>query len=87
MSEEKCILSSEDDEVELEPGQIRDAAEELGVPFGCKQGICGTCIVDVVEGMENLEPKNDKEEDMGLQDDQRLCCQAKIKKGRVKIDW
>ena len=83
----EVILASESQEVELNPGPIMSAAEELGVPFSCRQGICGTCEVEVVEGMENLEPKNDKENNMKLPDGSRLCCQAEIKQGKVKIDF
>ena len=59
-----AILASADRDIELRAGPIRDAAEELGVPFGCKQGICGTCEVEVLEGQDNLEAKNNKEENM-----------------------
>lgn len=62
---------------------IMDACEDLGVPFACRAGMCGTCIITVQEGMENLEPTTPEEEDMGLADDQRLACQAIIKSGTV----
>ena len=49
-----------ENERELADGSaIRDAAEELGVPFGCKQGICGTCKIDILEGSENKLKDND----------------------------
>ncbi len=85
---EKAILASDNDEVEVEPGSvITDAAEKLGVPFTCKQGICRTCEAEIVEGAENLEEPTDNEKNMNLPDGHRLCCQAKIKGGRVKIKW
>lgn len=65
--------------------QIRDKAEELGIPFGCKQGRCGTCRSVILEGMENLYEKNDREIEMGLEENERLCCQAKIKNGTIRI--
>lgn len=65
--------------------RIFDACDELGMPFGCTDGLCGTCMCRVVQGMENLEPKNDKEEDMDLEPDQRLACQAVIKSGLVEL--
>lgn len=83
-----AILKTEDNSVELDDGTaIIDAAETLGVSFGCRQGMCSTCKVKVLEGMENLEEKNQEEIDMGLADDERLCCQAKIKSGEVKIQF
>ena len=59
--------------------------DELGVMFGCKQGMCGTCRIHIVEGMENLFEKNDRENDMSLDEDERLTCQCKIKTGTIKI--
>ena len=66
--------------------QVKDKCEELGIIFGCKDGLCGTCKVKVIEGMENLSEKNEKEVDFGLEDNERLMCQAKIKHGTVKVD-
>ena len=77
-----------DSEVEVQDGElIRDAAEQLGVPFGCKNGICGTCMVDVEEGQENLSELTPEEEDMGRDREHRLACQAKIKEGTVTIKF
>ena len=74
--------------VSIPDGQlIRDVCEqELDIPFSCKDGICGTCKIKIIDGMSNLSPKNDKEIDMGIEKDQRLACQTKIKSGNVKID-
>jgi len=69
----------------LDNEQIKDKAEELGIIFGCKQGRCGTCRSTVLEGMENLFEKNDREINMGLEGNERLICQCKIKSGVVKI--
>ena len=66
---------------------IMEAAKELDVPFGCQNGMCGSCIITVEEGLDNLNEKNDKEEDMGLEDNQRLACQCWIKTGTVKIKF
>ncbi|HIH13599.1 TPA: 2Fe-2S iron-sulfur cluster binding domain-containing protein, partial [Candidatus Woesearchaeota archaeon] len=52
-----AILKTAEKQVELADGSpILDAAKELGVPFGCHSGICGTCHIEVEEGMENLAP-------------------------------
>lgn len=63
-----------------------DKAEELGVAFGCQDGRCGSCRVEVIEGMSNLNEKTENEKDL-LNDDKthRLMCQCKINKGVVKI--
>ena len=65
--------------------EIKDKCEELGIPFGCRQGRCGTCRIKVIEGMENLFEKNERENEMGLEEGERLTCQCKIKHGVVKI--
>lgn len=81
-----ATLKSDEQEVEVQDGEkTMNAAEQLGVPFGCRQGICGTCKVEVVEGMENLSERNDQENAMGLADAERLMCQCAIKQGLVKI--
>jgi ferredoxin len=73
-------------EVELEDGsRVKDACKKIGIPFGCEDGQCGTCAVEIVEGVENLEGLNQKEEDMGMDEKWRLCCQCTIKKGVVKV--
>lgn len=81
-----AILKTDNKEVELVDGSpVMNAAEELGIAFGCRQGVCGTCKVEVVEGMENLEPKTQQELDLGLEGNERSMCQCKIKSGTVKI--
>ena len=73
-------------EAQVEDGsQILEACESLGVPFGCQDGLCGTCIVTVDEGMENLSGKNDKEQEMGLAGDQRLACQCVLNGGSISL--
>ncbi|HLC69291.1 MAG TPA: 2Fe-2S iron-sulfur cluster-binding protein [Candidatus Bilamarchaeaceae archaeon] len=61
------------------------------VLFACKTASCGSCLVRVVEGAENLEPPNDQEklglEAFGTMPTQRLCCQAKIKQDTVKLEY
>ena len=76
----------EDKVIEVEENSsIKPACLELGVPFGCQAGICGTCIIDVVEGEENLSDLSVEEEDMGMSEVRRLACQAKIKQGDITI--
>lgn len=66
---------------------IIETCMELGVPFSCESGQCATCVIMVAEGMQNLEPMNDVEEEMGLRDNERLACQARIKSGTVRATW
>ena len=62
-----------------------DSCEDMGMPFGCTEGVCGTCRCTVVSGMENLSPVNVKEEDMDLDAGERLACQCTIKSGTVEF--
>lgn len=82
-----AILKTNTEDMEVENGgPVVEAAEELGVPFGCFAGVCGTCKVTVLAGIENLEDKTDEEEDMDLEDNERLMCQAVIVSGTVVIE-
>ena len=84
----KLILEDKEKEI-ADDSEIKDICEnEFNIPFGCKDGICGTCIINVDEGNENLSEKNEKEKDMlPDNDNERLACQCKIKKGIVKISY
>ncbi|MDP3758124.1 MAG: 2Fe-2S iron-sulfur cluster binding domain-containing protein [Candidatus Daviesbacteria bacterium] len=66
---------------------IKDACEKLGVPFSCTEGICGTCMIEIVDGQENLSELTQEEKDMGRDKKHRLACQCKIKSGVVKIKY
>lgn len=68
-------------------GAILDACEDLGVPFGCQAGECATCLVKVLDGGENLAPRNFAEESMRLRPNERLACQAKVLNGRVVLTY
>lgn len=50
-------------------------------------GTCGTCVVDVIQGFEKLEPKTDQEieisSDRNWQSKERLCCQIHPQDGLV----
>ncbi len=84
----KIIDTKTEAEIELPDGEdIRDACEKLGVPFGCQNGLCGTCMIDINSGDENLSDLT--EEELILERDRihRLACQCKIDKGEVGISW
>ncbi len=83
-----AILKTSQRVVDVPDGNpLLDYAKELGVPFGCHAGMCGTCLVEVEEGFDNLAPYSLAEQEMGLQGKQRLCCQAKIEQGTVEIKF
>lgn len=83
----KLIFNNE--EITIEDGiPIKDACEEMGVPFACEEGVCGTCVIEVEEGMSNLSDFTQEEGDfLGEMGDERLACQCKIKCGLVKIKF
>ena len=58
-------LDLNDEEIEIPDGEnITDYIEEAGVPIGCSNGVCGTCEVEVLSGMNNLSEVNQEEEDL-----------------------
>ncbi len=85
----KLIFEDNQEEIELEDGSpIQDSCEKAGIPFACTEGICGTCVIEVTEGMENLSPYKQEEEDfLGEMQKERLACQCNIQKGTVKIKF
>jgi ferredoxin len=49
-------------------------------------GFCTTCMCKVQQGMENLSPRNDREENMGVTEDpDRLSCQTEVR-GDVTVE-
>jgi len=69
-------------------------ASGSSIPFGCRDGECGTCIINVEAGAEFLSPKNEKERavlaKIGCKDEKtRLTCQMKIEKpnGLVRLKY
>lgn len=86
----KLIFDHNNEEVDLpDDSPIADTCEEAGVPFACTEGVCGTCVIEVKEGMENLTTPTQEEEDfLGSGTcDERLACQCKIKQGCVRIKF
>lgn len=82
-------FTTDNQEVDVEDNsELRDPCEnQFNIPFGCKDGICGTCRVRVSEGLENLSPKNEKEKDLLPEhDNERLACQTQIKSGNIVMD-
>jgi len=68
------------------PAGIRviDVSEKVGsgIVYGCREGDCGTCMMEVLEGMENLNAPSVLE-DKVLRENMagkrfRLACQAQV---------
>jgi ferredoxin len=84
----KIIHAKTGQEKDVKDGEkIKTACEEIGVLFGCEDGICGTCMIDVIDGEENLSDLTQQEKDLERDLKHRLACQCKIKQGDVKIDF
>ena len=79
--------------VEIKDGQsILEASLSADIPHYHTCGgkaECSTCRILVLEGMENLTPINEKEQNLRLKknffDDVRLACQTKVLKENVKV--
>lgn len=85
----KIIFEDTQEEFDLPDGSpITEVCEQAGVPFACTEGVCGTCVIEVTEGMNNLSEFNQAESDfLGDLDKERLACQCKLKNGCVKIKF
>jgi ferredoxin len=82
----KLILN--DEPIEIEDGApLKPDCEEAGLPFACEEGICGTCIVEVEEGMEHLSSYTEEERDFLGEEEtgERLACQCRIQGGCVSL--
>ncbi|ERI05892.1 2Fe-2S iron-sulfur cluster-binding protein [Aneurinibacillus aneurinilyticus] len=63
---------------------------EGGIPYKCGGGICGTCVVKIDDGAQNLSKVSKKEverlgEDLIAQG-YRLACQTFVN-GDVELNW
>ena len=81
-----AFLKRDDQEIEVGDNEsIKSACEQLGVFFACTEGYCGTCMITIEEGEENLTELTSEEKMMNRDNQNRLACQCKIKQGIVKI--
>lgn len=81
------LIFNDDEEIEIPDGsELKPTCEEAGIPFACEEGVCGTCVIEVTDGMGNLSEFTQEELDfLGEQEEERLACQCKIKQGTVKV--
>ncbi len=85
------------DEIEFDcaPGTSlpRAAVDAMaGLPFGCRAGTCGTCVIRVVEGAAGLPPAGFVELDTlavtgHLEEDERLACQIILGDTDLALRW
>jgi ferredoxin len=83
--------------INVKPGKtIQDIVEASGsaLPFGCRDGECGTCVVFVESGMDFLSDITDKEKAVmktlnEASPKARLACQMKIAQpnGLVRLKY
>ncbi len=66
---------------------ILEMCEEAGIPLSCNSGVCGSCQIRVLEGAENLNELNQEEQDLGMDQQNRLGCQCIINRGTVKVTY
>ena len=82
-------VASDDRTRNLSVGKtIFDYADELEIqlPTSClRTGQCHECIVEIKQGMEALQPRNEAES--FLQDNYRLACQAVVSDADIDIDF
>ncbi|HKE01411.1 MAG TPA: 2Fe-2S iron-sulfur cluster-binding protein [Planctomycetota bacterium] len=81
----KIELRAEGRIVECAPGTpLRDVCdrEKARVPFGCRNGVCGTCEIEILAGAGNLSaivaPEKETIDSFGIPAGHRLACQAKV---------
>lgn len=78
-------------EVEGKDGQtLLQIGLDNGVPMehACGgNGFCTTCLCTVKKGFDQLNQRNDREENMGIDNDPyRLGCQARIKGEQAEVE-
>ncbi|MFT4304339.1 MAG: 2Fe-2S iron-sulfur cluster binding domain-containing protein [Candidatus Woesearchaeota archaeon] len=81
----KLIINGKEEEIQ-DGEEIAETCDQHEVLFGCCSGVCGSCKIKVIEGMENLSDKVEEEDSFCEEPNERLACQCKIKQGIVKIE-
>ena len=66
---------------------LAPACRTAGLLFNCNGGICGSCLIEILAGAENLSPATAEEQELGVGETKRLACQCRIQSGVVKIKF
>ena len=90
MPKVRFLFNGQEQIVDAQEGDtILKIALDAGIPMehACGgNGFCTTCMCKVREGMPNLSPRTDREENMGvLEDPDRLSCQSEVR-GDVTVE-
>ena len=92
---DKCPLTITNSEITLEVSKDRELSRELDatnspILFGCRTGICGTCLVVIEEGEENTNDADADEleflEIVSEDPKARLACKMTCQ-GPVKLKY
>lgn len=78
-----------------EPGtSLAKVAADAGatLPFGCRAGTCGTCVLHVLSGLEGIDEAGFVEDDtlhvLGLAaEGRRLGCQILLRDTDLEVAW
>ncbi|MDR1887846.1 MAG: (2Fe-2S)-binding protein [Zoogloeaceae bacterium] len=71
--------------------RLIEVSEQAGasIVYGCREGECGTCLIKIVSGGENLAEASVLEDEvlknMLAHRDQRLACQAQVLGGEIIV--
>ena len=81
-----ALLIHNDKEILVKDGErIVKPCEEIGLVFGCREGLCEVCRVRVLEGAEFLNELTENEKEMGIKLPLRLACQCLTKGGKIVV--
>ena len=69
----------------IDGSSLSGPCRAAGVPFNCHSGACGSCLIEIVAGGENLSAPTEEEKDLGVGDKRRLACRCRINGGTVTI--
>lgn len=90
-SKPEVLFMPQDKRVEFKPdSSLLEIIEcnNLQIEAGCRMGVCGADPVAILEGMENLSPVSQEEQNtlerLGLGGDNRLACCARVR-GSVTV--